>query len=236
LGVPLYAAAPDLQIWGTKSGSRQIFKESGIPFPDGSELVKSSEDLANVAADLWERQPTLQRIVIKLNEGFSGEGNALLDLRKIIDFAPGKTDHIQRVTVIKNSFPNLRFQSIQETWENFSQRIPELGAIAEAFIEGEIKYSPSVQGRVTPTGEVEILSTHDQILGGPDGQIYIGCRFPADEKYRCQLQELGLKVGEKLAIIILRMAYFIVNKVDLNIILPLTIYKKIFIKAYYQMI
>jgi PGM1 C-terminal domain len=199
LGVPLYAAAPDLQIWGTKSGSRQIFKESGIPFPDGSELVKSSEDLANVAADLWERQPTLQRIVIKLNEGFSGEGNALLDLRKIIDFAPGKTDHIQRVTVIKNSFPNLRFQSIQETWENFSQRIPELGAIAEAFIEGEIKYSPSVQGRVTPTGEVEILSTHDQILGGLDGQIYIGCRFPADEKYRCQLQELGLKVGEKLA-------------------------------------
>ena len=25
LGVPLYAAAPDLQTWGTKSGSRQIF-------------------------------------------------------------------------------------------------------------------------------------------------------------------------------------------------------------------
>jgi hypothetical protein len=46
---------------------------------------------------------------------------------------------------------------------------------------------------------VEILSTHDQILGGPDGQIYIGCRFPADENYRCELQELGLKVGKKLA-------------------------------------
>ena len=48
-------------------------------------------------------------------------------------------------------------------------------------------------------GEVEIISTHDQILGGPDGQIYIGCRFPADANYRCELQELGLKVGKKLA-------------------------------------
>ncbi|MFM6282571.1 MAG: carboxylate-amine ligase, partial [Dolichospermum sp.] len=76
LGVPLYAAAPDLQIWGTKSGSRQIFQESGVPLPDGSELVKNCEDLANAGADLWERQPTLQRMVIKLNEGFSGEGNA----------------------------------------------------------------------------------------------------------------------------------------------------------------
>jgi hypothetical protein len=31
---------------------------------------------------------------------------------------------------------------------------------------------------VTPTGEVEIVSTHDQLLGGPSGQSYLGCRFP----------------------------------------------------------
>ncbi len=37
LGVPLYASAPDLQVWGTKSGSRQIFQESGVPHPDGSD-------------------------------------------------------------------------------------------------------------------------------------------------------------------------------------------------------
>jgi PGM1 C-terminal domain len=67
------------------------------------------------------------------------------------------------------------------------------------FIEGEEKRSPSVQGRITPLGEVEILSTHDQILGGPSGQIYLGCRFPADEAYRLRLQELGLRVGRKLA-------------------------------------
>jgi hypothetical protein len=199
LGVPLYAAAPDLQIWGTKSGSRQIFAESGVPHPDGSQRVWNRTELAEAAAALWERQATLKRLVIKLNEGISGEGNALLDLRPIVDLAPPQGTHAERVTAILNAFHVMRFQASQETWENFSGRIPELGAIAEAFVEGEIKFSPSVQGRITPTGDVEILSTHDQILGGPDGQIYLGCRFPADAEYRLQLQELGLKVGKNLA-------------------------------------
>lgn len=209
LNVPLYAAAPDLQIWGTKSGSRQIFDQSGVPHPDGSELVWNSLDLATAAADLWERQPTLKRMVVKLNEGISGEGNAILDLRSLLDVSPHKNSHPpisqgqisqdKRVVTINNNFANLRFQAIQETWSNFSQRISELGAIVESFIEGEIKFSPSVQGRITPNGNVEILSTHDQILGGPDGQIYLGCRFPANEKYRVQLQNLGLQVGQKLA-------------------------------------
>ena len=199
LGVPLYAAAPDLQIWGTKSGSRQIFAESGVPHPDGSERVWNKKDLAKVAAQLWERQPNLKRMVIKLNEGFSGEGNALLDLKPIIDFAPPNSSHRQRVTAIGKSFPELRFQATQETWENFSGKIAEMGVIVEAFVEGKVKRSPSVQGRITPTGEVEIISTHDQILGGPDGQIYLGCTFPADEAYRLHLQDLGLKVGKQLA-------------------------------------
>ena len=34
--------------------------------------------------------------------------------------------------------------------------------------------------RVTPLGQLEVLSTHDQLLGGPSGQSYLGCIFPAD--------------------------------------------------------
>ena len=199
LGIPLYAAAPELQIWGTKSGSRQIFAESGVPYPDGSFSLWNAQDLAIAAADLWERQPTLKRMVVKLNEGISGEANALLDLRPLQSVAPGEASHAERVAAIGDSFPHLRFQSQSENWDNFSSRLPELGGIVEAFVEGEIKRSPSVQGRITPSGDVEILSTHDQILGGPDGQIYLGCRFPADEAYRLQIQDLGLKVGRKLA-------------------------------------
>lgn len=199
LGVPLYAVDPDLLYWGTKSGSRQIFAECGVPYPDGCELVHDAQALAEAAAALWERQPHLQRMVVKLNEGFSGEGNALLDLRPIQQVAPGQGTAAERVAAIRDRFSTMSFQAKSETWANFGSRIPELGAIVEAFIEGEIKRSPSVQGRITPLGEVEILSTHDQILGGPDGQIYLGCRFPADEAYRLQLQELGRRIGKNLA-------------------------------------
>ena len=197
-GIPLFAVDPDLLMWGTKSGSRQIFAEAGVPHPDGSTSVWSPTELAEAAADLWERQPHLKRMVVKLNEGFSGEGNALLDVRPIQDVAPGLASHTARVEALQEQFTSLRFEAKGETWENFSSRIPELGAIVELFLEGD-KRSPSVQGRINPLGDIEIISTHDQILGGPSGQIYLGCRFPADEAYRLRLQDLGMKIGRNLA-------------------------------------
>ncbi|MEG3437811.1 peptide ligase PGM1-related protein [Pannus brasiliensis CCIBt3594] len=200
LDIPMFACNPDLLYWGSKSGSREIFGEGNIPHPDGSLQVNTVKDLLYEAASLWERQPDLQRMVIKLNEGFSGEGNAVLDLRPVLKtIATDALSIGDRMAIIEREVTSMSFQAADETWEGFSSRIGELGAIVEAFIEGEEKRSPSVQGYITPTGEAKILSTHDQILGGPDGQIYLGCRFPADPAYRLQLQELGLKVGQILA-------------------------------------
>ncbi len=199
LGVPLFASRPQLNYWGSKSGSREIFADCSIPHPDGSNLVKTIDDLVLKTNNLWERKPYLKRIVIKLNEGFSGEGNAVFNLSLIEKFSPQKVGKTERIKAIEHNLKNLSFQAKDETWSNFSSRIPELGAIVEAFIEGDEKRSPSVQGYISPTGEVSIVSTHDQILGGPDGQIYLGCRFPADQDYRLKLQELGLKIGKALA-------------------------------------
>ena len=199
LGIPLLALDPDLLYWGTKSGSRQIFSECGVPHPDGTELVQSAADLAEAAADLWERQPHLERMVIKLNQGFSGEGNALLDLYSLGTMGPGCISHRQRVAHLKLAFRQLRFQCETETWEHFEQKIHSLGAIAEVFITGEHKRSPSTQGHINPLGEVEMLSTHDQVLGGPDGQIFLGCSFPADVEYRLRIQEMGEVIGQNLA-------------------------------------
>ena len=199
LGIPLLAASPEVLNWGSKSGSRQIFAEAGISHPDGSYTVKNVKDLIKELWLLWQRQPLLKRIVVKLNEGFSGEGNAILDLRPIQEYIPGKSNESETKAALSKQLAKMNFQGAGETWESFSARIPELGAIVEAFVEGQIKRSPSVQGYIRPSGEVEIISTHDQILGGVDGQVYEGCYFPADADYRCKLQELGLKVGEVLA-------------------------------------
>ena len=62
-------------------------------------------------------------------------------------------------------------------------KLAERGGIVEERIVGEEFAQPSVQLRVPPTATVELLSTHDQMLGGASGQSYLGCRFPADSGY-----------------------------------------------------
>ena len=53
--------------------------------------------------------------------------------------------------------------------------------------------------RATPLGEVEMLSTHDQMLGGPSGQTFLGARFPADKEYSWLIMSEALKIGQRLA-------------------------------------
>ena len=66
-----------------------------------------------------------------------------------------------------------------------------MGGIVEAFVEGENKRSPSCQCRVNAIGGAQAISTHDQVLGGPSGQVFLGCTFPADDVYRLDIQNSG---------------------------------------------
>ena len=77
--------------------------------------------------------------------------------------------------------------------------LADQGGIVEERIEGDDFRSPSAQLRISPSGQVDILSTHDQVLGGPHGQTYFGCRFPADPEYAPQIAVEALKVGRRLA-------------------------------------
>src|SRR6185295_9142893 len=70
--------------------------------------------------------------------------------------------------------------------------------IVEELISGRDFRSPSAQLRVTPLGDVEPLSTHDQMLGGPSGQAYLGCRFPASPDYAPAIMREAMKVGRRL--------------------------------------
>lgn len=71
--------------------------------------------------------------------------------------------------------------------------------MVEERITGEELRSPSVQLRVTPLGTVGILSTHDQLLGGPTGQTCQGCRVPASGAYASAITREAAKVGARLA-------------------------------------
>ena len=83
--------------------------------------------------------------------------------------------------------------------EEFAARLGDWGGVVEARITGDAFASPSVQMRITPLGALEILSTHDQLLGGHDGQSYVGCVFPADPGYARAITTEAATVGRRLA-------------------------------------
>ncbi|MBL8151914.1 MAG: ATP-grasp domain-containing protein [Blastocatellia bacterium] len=198
LGIPLYGLDPDLLDLGSKSGCREIFRDAGIPMPAGRERLKTTEEIVAGLADLWEERPEIKRAVVKLNEGFSGEGNAIFDYRPIMDVRTASRS-LREEAIEKQLTTGLKFEAETEVWENFSRKFSEMGGICEEFIEGELKRSPSVQCRVNAVGEPQVISTHDQLLGGPSGQVYLGCTFPADKDYRIPIQKYGEKIAEVLA-------------------------------------
>ena len=54
-----------------------------------------------------------------------------------------------------------------------------------------------MQMRISPLGKIEILSTHDQMLGGPSGQSYLGAIFPANPEYSRLITREAAKIGER---------------------------------------
>ena len=92
----------------------------------------------------------------------------------------------------------MQFESARQRYDTYMAKLAELAGIVEERVIGEEIRSPSVQMRITPLGQLEVLSTHDQVLGGPSGQSYLGCRFPADPAYAAVITKDAVKVGQEL--------------------------------------
>lgn len=193
LGIPMYGADPRTFHLGTKSGCRKIFAEEGVSHPLGIEHLGSPDDLVDAIMTMRRKKPSLAKVVAKLNEGVSGLGNANIDLAQV----PAAGDPGER-SAVRAAVEAMAFESPKMTWQHYSQRLTESGGIVEELITGRDFRSPSAQLRVTPLGEVEALSTHDQMLGGPSGQAYLGCKFPAVVEYGPAIMAEAMKVGRRL--------------------------------------
>jgi PGM1 C-terminal domain len=188
LGIPLNAVDPALRDLGTKSGARRVFRDAGIEQPTGIEGLRTESEILDALDELRRGRPGLRRAVLKLDESFSGEGNALVDLPEAQD-----------PETLARALRGLRFSVPQETCDSYLEKFGRMGGIAEEWVEGGDVRSPSVQLRINPRSQVFVTSTHEQILCGPTGQTYSGCRFPARDEYRMQLSEAGRRVGAVLA-------------------------------------
>lgn len=196
LNLPLHSVDPELSDLGSKSGCREIFRDSGVLLPFGFERLKGPDDIARALAAIKRRNPEARRSVVKLNQGFSGEGNALFYYEDL-DGSLSESTLAQRITEMLPT--GLRYEAPAETWESFSQKYIEMEGVVEEFVEGKPKFSPSAQCRVNAIGEPQVISTHDQVLGGPSGQVFLGCTFPAADTYRLAIQESAELISSGLA-------------------------------------
>ena len=194
LGIPMYGADPKYFSLGTKSGCRKIFIEENVPHPLGHENLGSKEDLIAAIAQMRAKKPSITQVLVKLNEGVSGEGNAVIDLTGLP--APGSS---KELAILEERLRGMQLELEGVTYDSYMKKLQERKAVVEERIAGEEFRSPSVQLRVTPLGRVELLSTHDQLLGGPSGQSYLGCVFPAHTGYAGLITLEAAKVGRRLA-------------------------------------
>jgi hypothetical protein len=193
LGLPLYGCDPALGFLGTKSGSRDVFHQAGVLAPPGFEHLRDESDMMHALAHLKRLHPWVRRAVIKLEEGFSGEGNAIFSY----DGAP---DGAALGPWIRFTLPHrLRFVAPGESWETYREEFARMGGIVEAFVDGDDVRSPSAQCRIDPLGIVQLISTHDQVLGGSSGQVYLGCTFPADPRCCPAIHDAARRVAAVLA-------------------------------------
>ncbi len=234
LGVKLLEACGESLHFGTKQGSREIFAACGISHPAGTpslededlltygdasehegkvywaynhRYIRSSHNLAIGIARKILRGICPRKWIVKLNQGFSGKGNASIDLqdiqRRFAGCKAGDNEATLRIAkqIEKELATNLKYEDPKMTWLDtpelvgFQTQIQRLGVIAEVFIEGEVPTSPSIQA-VVEANDVCIVSTHEQILAG---QVYKGCINPCNAAYRASMMEAGLKVGKFLA-------------------------------------
>jgi hypothetical protein len=194
LGIPMYGADPRLADLGSKTGCRRLFAECDVVHPLGAEDLHSLEEVTDAIRDMLAVRPSISQVIIKTNEGVSGAGNALVDLIGVVDLPESK----QR-SAIGARVRALQLESPKVPLDEYVAKFEQDGGIVEERIVGEELRSPSVQLRVRPDGSVELLSTHDQLLGGASGQSYLGCVFPADPEYSRLISEPAQRIGHRLA-------------------------------------
>ena len=180
LDAPIYGTSPAQWPLGYKSAGRRLFAAAGVPVVPGHNDLRSVDDVVGAGTALKAADPLLHSLVVKLDNSGAGDGNMVIDL---------VGDENTCAALLRDQVSALPAWYLREL---------EQGGVAEALIEGPSVSSPSVQLEISPYGDVQVLSTHEQVLSGERRQVYDGCRFPANPSYAPDLADYGQTIGRHL--------------------------------------
>ena len=195
LGIPMYGADPRLEDLGSKTGCRRMFEELGVQCPVGAEDLHTVDDIVagvqsmrvtTAVAAPSDRETQRGRLGRRQRTG----GPA----RAAGAWIAGRGDRDQRLRAEHAT-------GGRKAWPSTCIWPPSrrTAASSRSASPDEALTSPSVQMRALPDGTVELLSTHDQLLGGASGQKYLGCVFPANPDYAAAIAEPAMVIGRRLA-------------------------------------
>ncbi|HEX9968837.1 MAG TPA: hypothetical protein VGB03_01760, partial [Acidimicrobiales bacterium] len=183
LGMPMNGTDPDLRGLATKSEGRKLFRAAGVPVAAGIEDVSTPDEVAVAILTMRRRDPALPGVVVKLDDSVAGDGNVVL---RFEEHGLAPDDEAATADLVRASLPDWYVEVLRS------------GGVVEELVVGDGFCSPSGQGALLPDGTVEVIATHDQRLGGPNGQVYEGCSFPARAGYADAIAEHVRAVGEAL--------------------------------------
>jgi L-propargylglycine--L-glutamate ligase len=169
--------------WGSKAGGKEAFRLAGVPSPPGEgNPYRSLEDVTDAALRLAGGARRPRHVIVKLNDASWGDGigNVVINSTKLME-----TGALSQAV-----------ESILQSWHDFVLEIPHHGAIVEEFLSG-VTSSPSGQGLIEEDGSVKAISSHEQIVS--TGQ-YIGCSFPAEERFIDRINLAIERVGRVLSL------------------------------------
>lgn len=187
LDAPINGTHPARRGVATKSNGRRLLRQAGVPVPQGVEDVHSAREVVDAIDRLKAEQPRLQAVVIKLDDSVAGDGNVVVPVSGWPSGGGGGSSKQAAEAVLGGLLPEWYQAALTD------------GGVVEERIQGNDLRSPSAQAAITPTGEVVVLATHEQRLGGPEHQVYEGSSFPADPAYAPLLGAYAEQTGRWLA-------------------------------------
>ena len=191
LGIPVHGADPTLAYLGTKSGSRELFERAGVQHPLGVERITGRKDAVRAIARLRAAKPELQQVVVKLDAGVSGEGNAIVDLADL-----------PRARFALREAPHRRCASTRCRWRPWASRRPSTSSgsrTAASSRSGSAGSSCAARASSSSSPQVVKPGSSRRMIRSSPGQRYLGCRFPAEPAYARAITDSARRVGALLA-------------------------------------
>ncbi len=225
LGIPILAPEPSVSAqYSLKSGAKKLFASADVSTAPGAHDIYEEPELIGALSKLIAAYIDVPRWMIKLDDEYGGRGNAFFDTDSLIIVRSLREAHRKHTSKEPNYWgrPDVQEGARNQLTRELDSRLVSLlqlnklelypngvkdfllamgrcGAVVEA-VPGDVRGSPSVNLFISPDGNVQMTSTHDQLFScnPKNPYIYHGCTFPQRSVPHAAIRGAALAVGGEM--------------------------------------